>query len=55
MLIITFKKIIVLISLLIFGCAGSLLLRGLFSGCGEQRLPSRCDGWASHCSGYSCC
>ena len=35
--------------------AGSLLLWGLFSGCGEWRLLSRCNVWASHCGGFSCC
>ena len=34
------------IYLLIFGCAGSLLLCRLFSSCSE---------WASHCGGSSCC
>ena len=37
-----------------FGCAGSSLLHGLFSGCGEWGLFSSCDVWASHCSGFSC-
>ena len=39
----------------IFDCAGSLLLRGLFSSCRELELPSRCGVWASHCRGFSCC
>ena len=26
-----------------------------FSSCGEQKLLSDCDAWASHCSGFSCC
>ena len=43
------------IYLLIFGCAGSLLLCGLFSSCGEQGLLSSCSTRASHCSGFSCC
>ena len=34
-----FKKYI---TLFIFGSAGSLLLRGLFSSCGKQGLPSSC-------------
>ena len=39
-------------SLFILGCAGSLWLRGCFSGCGERGpLSSR----APHCSGFSCC
>ena len=50
--------------LFIFGCAGSSLLLGLFSTCGEWGLLSRCSEWdllssrhagASHCSGLSCC
>ena len=40
--------------LFIFGCAGSSLMRGLFSSCGEQELVSNCGGQASHCSGSSC-
>ena len=28
-----------LILCIIFGCAGSLLVRGFFSSCGEQELP----------------
>ena len=27
----------------------------LFSSCCQQRLLSSCSGWASHCSGFSCC
>ena len=38
---------------LILLCAGSSLLCGLFSSCGEQELLSSCDAWASHCSGFS--
>ena len=34
---------------LIFGCAGSLLLHGLFSSCGKQGLLSSCDAQVSHC------
>ena len=41
--------------LFIFGCAGSSLLCGLFSHCGEQGLPSSCGVWGSHCGGFSCC
>ena len=45
----TIKKII-------FGWAGSSLLCGLFSSCGETGLLlSSCGPWASHCSGFSCC
>ena len=43
-----------LIDWLIFGCAGSLLLHGLFSSCRERGLLSSCGTWASHCSGFSC-
>ena len=32
----------------IFGCAGFLLLLGLFSSCSEPGLPSSCGG-------FSCC
>ena len=39
-----FKKHIIYV--FIFGCAGSSLLHGLSSSCGER---------ASHCSGFSCC
>ena len=37
------------ISISFFGCAGSLLLRGLFSSCGERGLLSSCG----QCSGFS--
>ena len=37
----------------IFGCAESLLLHGLFSGCSEWGLLSSCSLWASHCGGFS--
>ena len=37
-----------------FGCAGSSLLSGLFSGCSKQGLLSGCGVQASHCSGFSC-
>ena len=40
---------------LIFGCAGSSLLCGLFSSCSEWGLLSRSCAWASHCGGFSCC
>ena len=39
----------------VFGRVGSLLLRGLFSSCGELVLLSSCGVQASHCSGFSCC
>ena len=38
----------------IYGCAGSLLLRGLFSSGSKWGLLSHCSAWASHCSGFSC-
>ena len=36
-------------------CAGSSLLRGLFSSCGKRELLSSCSVQASHCGGFSCC
>ena len=39
---------------LLIGCAGSSLLRELFSNCGEWRLLSSCGARAPHCSGFSC-
>ena len=41
------------IHVIIFGCAGSLLLCRLFSVCSEQGLFSRCGVQASHCRGFS--
>ena len=41
--------------LLIFGCAGSSLLCGLFSSRGEQGPLSSCRAQAFHCGGFSCC
>lgn len=41
------------IYLLILGCAGSLLLHGPFSSCGEQGLPSSCSVRPSRCGGFS--
>ena len=41
--------------LFIYGCAGSLLLCGLFSGCSELGLHSSHSAWASRCRGFSCC
>ena len=38
----------------LFGCAGSLLLPGFFSGCGEQGLLSSCSVQASRFSDVSC-
>ena len=39
--------------LFLFSCAGSLLLRGLFSGFSEQKLFSSCSVRASHWVGFS--
>ena len=36
----------------VFGRVGSLLLRGLFSSCGELVLLSSCGVQASHCGGW---
>ena len=49
------ESIILFIYLFIFGCAGSLLLHGLFSSCGEKGLLPSCRARASHCSGFSHC
>lgn len=38
---------------LLFACAGSLLLRALFSR-GEWWLLSSSSAWVSHCGGFSC-
>ena len=38
-------------NLLVLGCAGSLLLCGLSSSCGEQGLLSGGSAWASHYGG----
>ena len=45
-----FRKII----LFIFSCAGSSLLRGLFSGCGKWGLLSSRGAWASQSGGFHC-
>ena len=37
-----------------FGCAGSSLLLGPFSSCGERVLHSSCAAQASYCSGFFC-
>ena len=39
----------------LFGRAGSWLLCGLFSSCGEWGLLSSCGARASHRGGFSCC
>ena len=50
------KMIIYLFTYLFsFGCAGSSLLCGTLSTCGEQRQLSSCSGKASHYGGFSCC
>ena len=51
----TIRFIISFIYLLIFGSAGSSLLWGLCSSCGEQGLLPSFGAWASHCSGLSRC
>ena len=38
---------------LLFGCAGSLLLHGVFSSCNKQGLFSVCSAWAFNCRGFS--
>ena len=53
--IIIFFFIILFMYSFIFGCAGSLLLCGLFSSCSKQGLVSSCGLQTSHCSGFSCC
>ena len=49
-----FFLIILFIYVILFGCAGSLLLGRLFSICSEQGLLSSVVCKASHCSGFSC-
>ena len=49
-----FLKIAYVVFIRIFGCAGSLLLCGLFSSFREQGLVFSCGVWASHCRGFSC-
>ena len=41
--------------LIVFDCAGSLLLCRLFSSCSKRRLLSSCSVLASHCGGFSYC
>ena len=43
-----------LLMYLIFGRAGSSLLRGLLSSCGKQGATLECCALASHCSGCCC-
>ena len=38
-----------------FGCAGSLLLCGLFSNCSKQELHSSCGAWASLVAEHEVC
>ena len=40
---------------IIFGCAVSSWVQGLFSSCSEQGLLSSCSAWASHYHGFSWC
>ena len=41
--------------LLVFGCAGSSLLRGFFCSCGEPGLPLGRGERAAQRGGVSCC
>ena len=41
-------------SIILFGCAGSLLLGRLLSSCGKWGLLYSCGACATHCSGFSC-
>ena len=41
--------------MIVFDCAGSSMLRRLFSSCSNQRLLSSCGAQVSHCGGFSCC
>ena len=49
------KIIYLFTELFVFGCAGSSLMRGLFSSCSECGLLSSCAVWASPCGGFWCC
>ena len=51
--ILSFKKLLFLMYLFLFGYVGFSLLHGVSSNCGEWRLVSRCVQ-VSHCSGFSC-
>ena len=53
--VVIFFKIYKYTYIFIFGCAGSLLLLGLFSRYEKRGLLSSCGVRASHCSGFSCC
>ena len=46
--------LIYIIYLFIFDCAGSSLLCGLFSSCGDRGLLSSWGAQASRCSGFPC-
>ena len=50
-----FVKVILLISVFIFGGAGSSLPHGLFSSCSERGLLSSCSMQASHYGGFPSC
>ena len=45
-----FFLIIIILFIYLWPCRVSML-RGLFSGCGERELLSRCSVWASRCGG----
>ena len=53
--VVIFFKIYMYTYVFTFGCAGSLLLLGLFSRYGKRGLLSSCGVRASHCSCFSCC
>ena len=48
-------KIIIILLVIYFWLAGSLLLGGLFSSCSKWGLLSRCGVRAFRCGGCSCC
>ena len=50
-----FLKFYLFIYLLIFGCAGSLLLLMGFLQLRRAGAALGYSAWASHCSGFSCC
>ena len=45
--------VLYIILFIYFWLCGSLLLRGLFSSCGEWRLHSSWGAWTSRCGGFS--
>ena len=40
---------------LILAALGLCCCTWAFSSCGEGGATLRCDAWASHCGGFSCC